>query len=201
MNSSPPAAKPGRRHRHHDQELPVRDASTATALRAGGRRCLPHSPEYLNKEIGRFWEEIHRQAIRVYNRGTVQPGAAMTVKEMGPAIGARSPALAILGRVSRKERQPKRPDVYSLRLSRDIPARTAGGNDHCLTRTNIGELTTPLGRARGGRVAQCRAPNGRPARPRAGRTSRAKRPGAWPRNRRGSVRTTRTRRCAGRCRG
>jgi hypothetical protein len=31
----------------------------------------------LNKEIGRFWEKM------IYDRGTVQPGAAMTVKEMG----------------------------------------------------------------------------------------------------------------------
>jgi hypothetical protein len=48
----------------------------------------------LTKEIGRFWEEIHRKAIRVYDRGTVQPGAAMTVKEMGPVIRSRSPALS-----------------------------------------------------------------------------------------------------------
>ena len=112
MNSSPPAAKPGRRHRHHDQELPVRDASTATALRAGGRRCLPHSPEYLNKKIGRFWEEIHRQAIRVYDRGTVQPGAAMTVKEMGPVRRAPSPALFMFGGAScagKKEARVSRP--------------------------------------------------------------------------------------------
>ena len=137
-------------------------------------------------------------------RGTVQPGAAMTVKEMGPAIGASSPALVIFGSGFSEGASAKKAGrqlAFSLRLPRDIPARTAGGNDHCLTRTNIGQLTTPLGRARGGRVAQCRAPNGRPARPRAGRTSRAKRPGAWPRNRRGSARTTRRRRCAGRCRG
>jgi hypothetical protein len=36
---------------------------------------------------------FHRHAIRVYDRGTVQPGAAMTVKEMGPVRRALSPAL------------------------------------------------------------------------------------------------------------
>jgi len=49
----------------------------------------------LNNEIRRFWEDIHRHAFRVYDRATVQPGAAMTVKEMGPAVGAFSPALLL----------------------------------------------------------------------------------------------------------
>ena len=72
-----------------NKQVPVRDASAATARRGSERLCLSHSPEYLNKEIGRFWEKM------VYDRGTVQPGAAMTLKEMGPAIGASSPALFV----------------------------------------------------------------------------------------------------------
>jgi hypothetical protein len=39
------------RRRHPEQQLPVRDASAATALRARERLCLSNSPEYLNKEI------------------------------------------------------------------------------------------------------------------------------------------------------
>jgi hypothetical protein len=42
----------------------------------------------LNKEIYLFSGiRFRRDAIRDYHRGTVQPGAAMTVKEMGPEIG------------------------------------------------------------------------------------------------------------------
>ena len=66
----------------------------ARRLKAKGlrRRCAPargsasrRSPEYLNKEIVLFWE-FTRAAIRDY--GT---GAAMTVKEMGPAVHPRRP--------------------------------------------------------------------------------------------------------------
>jgi hypothetical protein len=63
------------------------------------RRCAPsrgsasrHSPEYFNKEIVVFGTDF-TGSVRDYDWSTVRPGAAMTVKEMGPAIGASSPAL------------------------------------------------------------------------------------------------------------
>ena len=90
---------------------------------ASERLGLSRSPEYLTKEIGRFWEEIHRQAIRVYDRRTVQPGAAMTVKEMGPAVGAFSPALFML--VRRKSCAGKR----AARVSR--PEDAISGRRQC----------------------------------------------------------------------
>jgi hypothetical protein len=50
----------------------------------------------LNKKIGRFLGEGFTGAvIRGYDQGTVQPGAAMTVKEMGAGDRSRSPALFI----------------------------------------------------------------------------------------------------------
>jgi len=100
--------------------VPVRDASAATAQRGSERLCLSHSPEYLNKEIGRFWEKM------IYDRGTVQPGAAMTVKEMGPVNRSRSAAFFLSHSCLRRRACAEKSGPFEPPLSGLFGLRLAG---------------------------------------------------------------------------